>query len=123
MEEARMDQWESVGPDTMLADGAMTEVRVGNEMLLLARVAGQYYAAQARCPHMGGYLARGKLDGFVVTCPRHGSQFDVRDGHNVAWITAIQGIARKVAEGIKKAQNLRTHATQIRDGQVWVDLS
>jgi nitrite reductase/ring-hydroxylating ferredoxin subunit len=118
-----MAQWESIGPDTMLADGAMTQVKVGNELLLVARVAGQYYATQALCPHMRGNLAEGKLDGFIVTCPRHGSQFDIRDGHNVVWIASIQGIARKLAEGIKKAQHLRTRATQVRHGQVWVDIS
>jgi 3-phenylpropionate/trans-cinnamate dioxygenase ferredoxin subunit len=118
-----MAQWKSVGPDTMLVDGTMTEVEANNELLLLARVGGQYYAAQARCPHMGGQLARGKLDGFIVTCPRHGSQYDVRDGHNVAWIPGIHGIAHTVAQGIKGPRGLHTFATQIKDGQVWVDIS
>ena len=29
---------------------------------------------------MGGHLAKGELEGFVVRCPRHGSRFDVRTG-------------------------------------------
>jgi nitrite reductase/ring-hydroxylating ferredoxin subunit len=118
-----MAQWESIGADTMLVDGAMTEVKANGELLLVARAGGQYYAAQALCPHLGGHLARGKLSGFVVTCPRHASQFDVRDGHNVAWITAIHGVAHKIAEGIKKPRGLRTYPTQVKDGQVWVDMS
>ncbi len=44
---------------------------------LLARVGDKYYAADNRCPHMGGKLSPGKLEGTVVTCPRHGSQFDL----------------------------------------------
>jgi len=118
-----MAQWKSIGPDTMLVDGAMTEVTTDNELLLVARVGAQYYAAQALCPHVGGHLARGKLNGFVVTCPRHGSQYDVRDGHNVAWIPGIHGVAHTLAEAIKKAQNLRTYSTQIKDRQVWADIS
>ena len=30
--------------------------------------------------HMGGPLAEGKLEGFEVECPWHGSKFDVRTG-------------------------------------------
>lgn len=32
------------------------------------------------CPHAGATLSTGELEGTVITCPRHGSQFDVRDG-------------------------------------------
>src|SRR5512136_751239 len=96
-----MAQWKSIGPDTMLANGAMAEVEVDSQLLLIARVEGQYYATEARCAHMGGELAKGKLNGFTVTCPRHGSQYDVRDGHNVAWIPLIRGIAHTAAQAIK----------------------
>ena len=33
--------------------------------------------------HLGGSLSDGKLEDGIVTCPRHGSQFDVRTGKNV----------------------------------------
>ena len=32
------------------------------------------------CPHAGGSLGMGKLDGTVVTCPVHGMKFDVTTG-------------------------------------------
>ena len=32
------------------------------------------------CPHRGGPLANGRLDGHVVACPWHGWTFDVRTG-------------------------------------------
>lgn len=35
------------------------------------------------CPHAGATLSTGELDGTVLTCPRHGSQFDVGDGSRV----------------------------------------
>lgn len=38
------------------------------------------YACQDRCPHAGATLSEGEMEGPVVTCPRHGSQFDVRTG-------------------------------------------
>ena len=35
---------------------------------------------------MGGKLSQGKLEGTAVTCPRHGSQFDLTDGRVVRWL-------------------------------------
>ena len=43
-------------------------------------VGGNFCATQARCPHRGGQLSQGKLDGSTVTCPLHGSQFNVCTG-------------------------------------------
>lgn len=41
---------------------------------------GDFYATADGCPHAGGPLAEGELDGFEVTCPFHSRTFDVRDG-------------------------------------------
>jgi len=43
-------------------------------------VDGKFCASQARCPHRGGPLDKGKLDGSTITCPLHGSQFNVCSG-------------------------------------------
>ena len=67
--------------------GTMKMIEVDGHEYLLARVEDKYYAADAHCPHMGGNLWRGKLDGTVITCPRHGSQFDLNDGHVIRWTT------------------------------------
>jgi nitrite reductase/ring-hydroxylating ferredoxin subunit len=48
--------------------------------LAVYHLGGSLYAVEDRCPHAGAVLSEGELDGSVVTCPRHGSQFDVRDG-------------------------------------------
>ena len=47
------------------------------------RVEGQWCAIVDVCPHAGAALSGGELDGPVVTCPRHGSQFDVRSGERL----------------------------------------
>lgn len=44
---------------------------------------GALCAVADRCPHAGATLSEGELDGTVLTCPRHGSQFDVRTGERV----------------------------------------
>jgi len=43
-------------------------------------VAGSFCATQSKCTHRQGPLSKGKLDGSTVTCPLHGSQFNVCTG-------------------------------------------
>ncbi len=43
-------------------------------------VSGTLCATQAKCTHRQGPLNEGKLDGSTVTCPLHGSQFNVCTG-------------------------------------------
>jgi len=118
-----MTQWKAVGPEDVLPDGQTTEIQVENTTILLIRADGAYYAAEALCPHMGGHLADGELDGFIVTCPRHGSQFDVRDGRILEWIPKIPNVARRLARAVKKPTGLRTFPTRTAEGQVWVELT
>ena len=58
----------------------MKSYQVAGREILIANVNGSYYSTDNRCTHVGGPLARGKLVGYVVECPLHGSQFDVRTG-------------------------------------------
>ena len=67
-----------------VTQGKAIKAAAGGKTLLLANIGGSYYAINNVCPHMGGSLADGVLDGPVVTCPRHGSKFDVRTGKLVA---------------------------------------
>ena len=67
-----------------LQPGEMKSFPVGNRNVLLANVDGTFYALDNKCPHMGGNLAGGVLEGTTVTCPRHGAKFDVRNGQSLA---------------------------------------
>ncbi len=60
--------------------GQMKGVIVQDKQILVANVAGTYYAIDALCSHMSGYLPVGKLQNNMVICPIHGSQFDVTTG-------------------------------------------
>jgi nitrite reductase/ring-hydroxylating ferredoxin subunit len=66
--------------------GAMKRVTAFNEHILLSNVGGKIYATQNDCGHQRASLARGKLEGSIVTCPLHGAKFDVTTGSNVAGI-------------------------------------
>jgi len=47
------------------------------------RVAGRLHAIADRCPHAGAALSAGEADAGVLTCPGHGSRFDVRTGERL----------------------------------------
>lgn len=51
--------------------------------LALYRVGPSLVAVGDVCPHAGARLSAGALEGSVLTCPRHGSQFDVSTGERV----------------------------------------
>ena len=53
---------------------------VGDTAVTVASVNGRLYAFDDTCAHMGCSLAEGHLAGTTVTCPCHGSQFDVTTG-------------------------------------------
>lgn len=61
----------------------MMAVEVNDEKICLANVNGKYYAIGNVCTHMGGPLAEGKLEEYIVQCPWHGSRFDIRSGEVV----------------------------------------
>lgn len=63
-----------------LPPGARKTVQVGPDEVAIFNVAGQLYAIHNLCPHRGGPLGEGDLDGFVLHCPLHAWPFDLRTG-------------------------------------------
>lgn len=55
----------------------------GGIQIALFRFEGKIYALDNACPHMGGPLGEGEIEGDVVTCPWHGWQFNIKDGLNI----------------------------------------
>lgn len=60
-------------------EGAIAVV-AGETPVMLGRHQGQLYALHDRCSHRGCPLSDGEVNGHEVTCPCHGSRFDLRDG-------------------------------------------
>jgi len=110
-----------VGQVGELEDGAMKPVSTKQGEFLLARVGNNYYVANSRCPHMKGKLAQGTLEGTVVTCPKHGSQFDLTDGKVVRWLRG-SGVLSRVGRVFKSAKNLKTYRVQVKDDQLLIEL-
>jgi nitrite reductase/ring-hydroxylating ferredoxin subunit len=66
-----------------LPPGAMKEVEAEGRIIALFNVDGVVSAIDGLCPHQGGPLAEGELEGTTVTCPWHGWQFNVRTGETL----------------------------------------
>jgi nitrite reductase/ring-hydroxylating ferredoxin subunit/uncharacterized membrane protein len=70
----------AVGASTDFPEGELRRADAGGMLVLLVRRGGQLFGISDVCSHAGGPLNEGALDGTIVTCPWHGSQFDVRTG-------------------------------------------
>jgi cytochrome P450/nitrite reductase/ring-hydroxylating ferredoxin subunit len=72
--------WHEVGAAGEEPAGTLRRVDVGERAVCLARTDDGWLAFDDTCTHEECSLAEGELDGEVVICPCHGSEFDVRTG-------------------------------------------
>jgi chlorite dismutase/nitrite reductase/ring-hydroxylating ferredoxin subunit len=72
--------WTPVASVEDLTDGRAKVVYAGGEQIALFNVGGAIYAVANRCSHANGSLSDGEVEAMTVTCPYHGSQFDLATG-------------------------------------------
>ena len=75
--------------------------------IVIFNIGGRVLAMEDRCSHDDGPVGEGELNGYVVTCPRHGATFDVRTGKALS-LPAVIDIA--------------AYPVRIVDGQVEVGI-
>lgn len=92
---------------TMVPVGNMKQFYVGESEILVVNFGSQVFCLAGRCTHAGAPLAEGTLNGDVLTCPWHGSQFNVTNG------SVVHGPAEKP---------LRVYSAVVRDGFVFIDV-
>ncbi len=73
-------QYFKVAQTNEVKDGEKRIFVVNDKTFLITNIGNTYYAIDNKCPHMGGSLYEGNLDGYQITCPKHGSVFDARTG-------------------------------------------
>jgi nitrite reductase/ring-hydroxylating ferredoxin subunit len=70
-----------LGPLEDIPVGEGRAYAVGGLQIAVFRLRnGAVRATQATCPHAGGPLADGQLDGSVVLCPLHAAAFELETG-------------------------------------------
>ncbi len=116
-----MGSFAEAGKTGEFGDGTRKKVLVQGHEILLARVGGNYYAIDNRCPHMGGDLSAGKLEGTVITCPRHGSQFELSDGKNLRWMKG-SGVAAAIGKVIKSPRPVKTYKVKVEGDTISVEV-
>ncbi len=77
-----MAHWIPLARTADCPPGSSHELVAEDRIVALYNVDGVFHALDGVCPHQGGPLGRGVLEGCVVTCPWHGWQFDVRSGQH-----------------------------------------
>lgn len=65
-----------------IPEGTGRVVEAGGRTLALFNVGGIFHALDNACPHRGGPLGEGDLDGRLVVCPWHAWRWDVTTGAN-----------------------------------------
>jgi nitrite reductase/ring-hydroxylating ferredoxin subunit/uncharacterized membrane protein len=73
-------EWTDVAAEADLKDGQPLRVVANDVPVLLFREGGQLLALANRCSHAGGPLDEGEFNGGTVTCPWHGSRFELAGG-------------------------------------------
>jgi nitrite reductase/ring-hydroxylating ferredoxin subunit len=87
--------------------GSMKQFYAGDLEVIVINSNGQFFCLDGRCTHAGAPLAEGTLKGEVLTCPWHGSQFNIKDG------SVIRGPAEKT---------LRAYITLVKDNFLFIEV-
>lgn len=97
------------------------KVEVQGQEIMLAVAGGVYYAIANRCAHMGGDLSAGTLEGTIITCPRHGSQYDITDGHNARWLGG-PGLVPALLKPFSSAKPVQSYKVKVEGEAIMVEV-
>ena len=99
------DGWHDVAGTDELVDDDILKVTVGQSVLALYRLEGEFYATDDRCTHQEASLSDGYVQDGTIECPRHQGFFDILTGKALA---------------APASEDLRTYPVRIEGERVWV---
>lgn len=128
--------WHEVAKLDDIARGGMKYVRAADREICLCEYGGGIYAVSRRCGHQNAPLDQGALEGWVLTCPLHDGQFDIRSGANLSWpLDHDMGSDDEIPEPVQRffklekrlqwktrVHDLHTYEVRVRDGAIEVDV-
>lgn len=91
-----------------IAVGAAKMFVIGEQMVGVFNVDGEFFALNNQCPHAGASLAGGIIEGDCVRCRIHHWKFSIRDGTYL--------------DADRPRFNAPSFPTRVLDGEVQVDL-
>jgi nitrite reductase/ring-hydroxylating ferredoxin subunit len=101
---------------------------IGSVHLFITNYGGQLAALSGSCTHQQTGLAKGRVTGTIVECPRHGAEFDLRDGSQVCppfcqrWMdrSGMKGRVLSLLTPDKKGGDLPTVPLSVRNGEIFL---
>jgi nitrite reductase/ring-hydroxylating ferredoxin subunit len=127
--------WNELAKLDDIAPGGLKFVKAGEREICLCRVDDEVFAVARRCGHQNAPLDQGALDGWVLTCPLHNAQFDVRSGKNLAWAIDHYYGPDPLPEPVERffaletrmswrtrIHDLHTYPARVSDGAIEVDV-
>jgi len=87
--------------------GELRSFKIKGHEILAANIEGKIFCLDGRCTHAGAPLAEGTLNGEVLTCPWHYSQFNITSG------IVLRGPTYKP---------LKSYIVEERENSVFIDL-
>jgi len=116
-----MGTYTEAGNVSDFPEGIPKKVIAEGQEILLAQVDGKYYAVSNCCPHLNGKLSEGKLEGTIITCPEHFSQFDISNGSVVRWLKG-SGLMASIVKTVRQSKTLNTYPVKVEDDIVFIEV-
>jgi 3-phenylpropionate/trans-cinnamate dioxygenase ferredoxin subunit len=101
-----MSMWLDVATVDELTPGTRRVADVDGSAVVVFNLGGEYFAISDACPHDGGELANGRVEGEEIVCPRHGARFSIRSG---------------AVLGPPAYEDVRTYPVRIVQGKVQIE--
>jgi len=91
-----------IAPASEVPNGERLFVEIEGKPIVIFNIAGQFYSIADACSHDDGPVGEGDIEGYNITCPRHGAEFDVRTGKVVSMpaVVDIPAYPVKVVDGM-----------------------
>jgi 3-phenylpropionate/trans-cinnamate dioxygenase ferredoxin component len=102
-----MSQWISACDFDDIDDEDVVRFDYSGHTYAIYRVRDKVYVTDGLCTHEQVHLCDGLVMDHVIECPKHNGRFDVRDGR---------------ALGVPVCFNLRTYASKVDGGKVFIEI-
>ncbi|HEX2698456.1 MAG TPA: non-heme iron oxygenase ferredoxin subunit, partial [Anaerolineales bacterium] len=98
-------EYVEIAPVSELPNGERLFVEIEGKPIVIFNIADQFFAIGDVCSHDDGPVGEGQIEGYTITCPRHGAEFDIRTGKVVQMPAVI---------------DIPAYPVQVRDGTIFL---
>ena len=101
IEESKIE-YVDIAPASELPNGERLFFEIEGKPIVIFNIAGQFFSIGDICSHDDGPVGEGDVEGFTITCPRHGGEFDLQTGKAVQLpaVVDIPAYPVKVVDGM-----------------------